>query len=63
MMFSFALIDCWDYFGFCLMTTNRKALLIAIHEENICFNDCEFMKIMYVICGLRNENERDLNPS
>ena len=34
-MFSFALIDCWDYFGFCLMTTNRKALLIAILEDNI----------------------------
>ena len=34
-MFSFALIDCWDYFGFCLMTTNRNALLIAILEDNI----------------------------
>ena len=54
-MFSFALIDCCDYFGFGLMTTIETHSRERSPRTMFCLNDCEYMKIMYVICGLRHE--------
>ena len=55
-VFSFALIDCCDYSGFGLMTTIETHSRYWSPRTMFCLNDCEYMKIMYVICVLRNES-------